>query len=165
MVTCLLFFGKKSLRIEFYLLIILGWLLVSGCTKHEEYSLPPKLGEKGNGVTIQGVVYQAKTSNSVAALVELGHLNIGKWLYIVDKVTEYQCDSSGVFKFTDVVIKEGALTGYTDDVITHMNVSYDEDGLILGVRVKYDGVYYSMQELPIFNQEPKELYELEIWLY
>ena len=153
----------NHLKMVRYIMLLL--VIATSCTKHEGFSLSPKLGEKGNGVTIQGVVYHAKTYKPVPALVELGHLNIKNTLPIIELVNQQQCDSSGVFRFTDVAIIESSLSGYTDDIVTNIDASFSGYGLLKGVKVKYENVFYTPQELPIFYEEAKELYELEIWLY
>ena len=85
--------------------LLLSWLLVSSCTKHEEFSLPPKLGEKGNGVTVQGTIVDYYSGEKKVAKVKL--LNITYPLMSLPRITtvrEVMSDSNGVFKFDDVIM-------------------------------------------------------------
>ena len=144
-------------------IVLLSWLLVSGCTKHEEYSLPPKLGEKGNGVTIQGVITDYYSGKKKVVKVKL--LNVSYPLMSLTKittVTEVGSDSSGFFKFEDVI-----LAGNGDNVVSRIVIESDEKNS-LGftyrlVYLDFNGKRYDTQpHLDVLFENIFEVYDFEI---
>ena len=142
--------------------VLLGWLLVSGCTKHEEFSLPPKLGEKGNGVTIQGVVINWNTGKPTMASIKLWNehtpfLSIPKTTLISETMT----DSNGQFRIENVVI-----VGNMEEVVTYVIASTDDP--LPKLNFMYldfnDKRYDTYAHLSILFKEVHEVYDLIIYI-
>ena len=138
------------------------WLLVSGCTKHEEFSLPPKLGEKGNGVTIQGITIDYYTRKPIKASVTLYNVYSG-FMQIIPAITELSQDSSnieGEFKFDNVIF-----LGELDEIVTDIGCSTGKNpqGFSSGiVAVEYDGIVYNSLDIKEIFKVSKKVYILNI---
>lgn len=138
--------------------IILLLVIVTSCTKHEEFSLPPKLGEKGNGVTIQGITIDYYTRKPIKASVTLYNVYSG-FMQIIPTITELSQDSSnieGEFKFDNVIF-----LGELDEIVTDIGCSTGKNpqGFSSGiVTVEYDGVVSNSFILKEVFMSPKQVY-------
>ena len=145
------------------LIIAISFLGFQGCVKEKEI---PLLGEKGNGVTIKGVVYSAKRNKPMAGRVELQNYKGGFGIPNISVVKEYQCDSTGVFEFNNVVILDNQPDNRSE-VVHEIDVEVpDYHG---GIKIVYLGKSYpgapGHPNLDYIINDVKAVYEFEIWVY
>tara|TARA_R110002050_G_scaffold244430_1_gene381227 strand:- start:1140 stop:1625 length:486 start_codon:yes stop_codon:yes gene_type:complete len=151
-------FLKVSEKIKVVVYLVFFGATFVGCTKHEEYSLPPKLGEKGNGVIIQGITIDYYTRKPVKASVTLLNVYSGI-MQIIPKVTELRQDSSnaeGEFLFENVVF-----VGEPDKIVTDIGAStgVNQQGFSSGiVTMEYDGVVSTDFDIKEIFNTPQEVY-------
>ena len=145
------------------LIIAISFLGFQGCVKEKEI---PLLGEKGNGVTIKGVIYSAKNNKPAAGSVKLLNFQGGFGLPKIYVLKEYQCDSTGYFEFNNLVILDKD-NRYRTEVVHEIEARIE--GYHGGIEIVFNDKSYpgapGYSNLEYILNDVKEVYEFEIWVY